>query len=484
MTEFGKDATGEVDDAVRLELGEAGALLLVAKDYQVDIAFLQVPNAFTIQIGSGSTALSLMKRYPMNTQFRLYIGPVCQFVGRTDGFDRGPSAATDISIVGRDILGRMLKKRFPADRKFLNDTYEQLTIAAIKGAGLEPYTLTIDDAAQRAATTGTPIVEKVTIEKDVDLNTIFALDTTRLPQQNIDLNFVPFDYIPPKIKIVENRFKGYKNDNPIEAKLGESYYEWLKKQLEKAGLFIRAGVDAEGLEENVFLVSEPHGRQAPLYALYNRRGRKGANHVENNVISVNFKDHSTARYAKYIVVGQGGTGKDGRKEVRGEYTDMEMVEMGYDEECPVNDKSCKSTEHAHFLARKMCAEARRSSKSVTYVIKRHTLALLAATSRSEAVAIDTCIQVFDDENGVEGVFWIERVRHKGSASSGRTTEITIMDPDDLVFGDGGFQRGIKQKNKMFGRRRKQIEQPAEEADAVVDTTAPDTTDADALTDSL
>jgi hypothetical protein len=478
MAEFGKDATGDVDDAVRIELGET--VLLVAKDYQVDIAFLQVPNAFTIQIGSGSTALKLMKRYPMNTQFRLFIGPVCQFVGRTDGFDRGPSAATDISIVGRDILGRMLKKRFPADRKFLNDTYEQLTIAAIKGAGLAPYTLTVDDAAQRSATTGTPIVEQVTIEKDADLNTLFAIDSAGLTK-GVDLNFAPLDVVPPKIKIVENRFKGYKNDHPIEAKLGESYYEWLKKQLEKAGLFIRAGIDVEGLEENVFLVSEPHARQSPLYALYNRRGKKGENHTENNVKSVDFKDHSTSRYAKYIFVGLGGRGKDGRKEVRGEYVDMEMREMGYDEEYPVNDKSCKSTEHANFLARKMCAEARRSGKSITYTIKGHTLPLLLAPSRRAVVAIDTCIQIFDEENGVEGIFWIERVRHKGSANNGRVTEITVMDPDDLVFGDGGFQRGIKQKNKMFGRRRKQIEQPAvEDPTALVDTTATVGTDVGAL----
>jgi hypothetical protein len=46
------------------------------------------------------------------------------------------------------------------------------------------------------------------------------------------------------------------------------------------------------------------------------------------------------------------------------------------------------------------------------------------------------------------------VSQKAKSSAGRTTEITIMDPDDLVFGDGGFQRGIKQKNRMFGRRRR------------------------------
>ncbi len=453
MAEFGKDETGGVDDAIRLELGDLGTKLLVAKDYQVDIAFLQVPNAFTIQLGSGSTALALMQRYPMNTPFRLFIGPVCQFVGRTDGFDRGSSKATEVAISGRDILGKMLKHRVPADRKFLNDTYEQLVKAALKGAELEPYTLTLDDAAQRAATTGTPIIEKVTIEKDADINTLFAIDSAGFAT-GVDLNFAPLDITPPKVKVVENRFKGYKNDNPIEAKLGESWYEWAKKQLEKAGLFLRAGVDPEGIEENVFVVSEPHGRQSPLYAIYNRRGRKGENHQENNVLAVRFKDHSTARYSRYVVIGQGGTGKDGRKEVRGEFVDQEMLDMGFTEVLPVLDKTCKSMEHASFLARKMCAEARRQGKHVTYTIKGHTLPIISAPNRRAVVAPDTCIQVLDEENGVDGVFWIERVSHRGNANSGRTTEITIMDPDDLVFGDGGFQRGIKQKAKMFGRRKK------------------------------
>lgn len=453
MAEFAKDSTGDIDDAVRLELGEAGTQLFIAKEYAVDMAFLQVPCAFTVQVGSGSTALALMKRYPMNTPFRLLIGSVCQFVGRTDGFDRGASAATDISISGRDILGRMLKARVPADRKFLNDTYEQLVIAAIKGANLDPYVLTVDDAAQRAATTGTPIVEKITIEKDADINTLFALDTAGLAK-GLDLNIAPLDILPPKMKIVENRFKGYKNDNPIEAKLGESWYEWVKKQLEKGGMFLRAGVDPEGIDENVFVVSEPHGRQAPLYAIYNRRGKKGENHPQNNVLAARFKDHATGRFAKYVVIGQGGTNKEGRKEVRGEFTDQEMVDIGYTESLPHLDKTCKSTEHAQFLAQKMCAEARRQGKHVTYVIKGHTLPILAAPQRRAVVSVDTCIQVLDEENGVEGVFWIERVSHKATASGGRTTEITIMDPDDLVFGDGGFQRGIKQKNKMFGRRRR------------------------------
>jgi prophage tail gpP-like protein len=62
-------------------------------------------------------------------------------------------------------------------------------------------------------------------------------------------------------------------------------------------------------------------------------------------------------------------------------------------------------------------------------------------------APDTVVRVLDDEHGISGDFWIEGVTFRGSSSHGTTTELTLMRPEDLVFGEGEFDSGPKKKGK-------------------------------------
>ena len=55
---------------------------------------------------------------------------------------------------------------------------------------------------------------------------------------------------------------------------------------------------------------------------------------------------------------------------------------------------------------------------------------------------------------MEGVFYVERVRHGASANGPTYTDVTLMVPDDLVFGDGEFLSNATRKvtGKKWGKK--------------------------------
>lgn len=436
MADFQPEAGGGVDDAVHLFLGNQE--VLSAKDYHVDIAFLQVPNAFSISIGSGASALSLMQRFPKYTPFKLCVGPVIAFMGRTDGFQRASATATELSIVGRDAMAYLVDDHIEHDKSFNNATYDELVKYAFQYAKIPGGTsLTYDSAAHILAVTGQPVFASKTTTTSV----LVEAGTTEFGDV---LRY--HDDVSTTIQVMT----GFRSDKPIQFKAGTTWYAALKKELDRGGVFLRAGIDAEGIEELTFLLSKPDGLQPPLYGIINQRGAvKNANLV--TCFQPKLKDVATGRYATYIVYGRAGGGTTSRKRVVGRFDDPEMLDAGYDKRWVHVDEQVKSDQHAEYLARKQCAEDRRKERAFAYSVKGHTLPMLKDPSRRVVIAPDTTIFLQDDEHGMKGVFWIERVSYMGSGG-GRTTEMTLMAPEDLVFGDGDFSRAVKRGKSILGRK--------------------------------
>jgi prophage tail gpP-like protein len=442
MVDFLTNDDGSIDDRVRLHLG--GNELLIAKDYEVSCRFFEVPNAFSINVGSAQTSLELMKAFPPNTLFRLAIGPVFQFTGRTDGFERSSTAATELAIRGRDCLARLVDNHILADRSFTHATFEEITRAAIEDAGIKGYSLIFDLNAQRQAVAGTPIVktyeftvgpfvgpEALTVGSGINYGILAREDTTTITV-----------------------LKGYKADKPIEMKFGETDFAFLKKELDRGGVFLRAAVDPDGADEFVFQLGAPDGQQAPLYGLINQRGPNPSKNY-SNVFPPKLSNMVTGRHAAYHLEGTAGSDKDGRKKVFASFIDEEMVAQGHVKAWAKKDTTVKSVQHALYLCKKECSEARRKGRSFTYPMRGHTLPLLKNPSRRAIVVPDTTIYVKDDEYGIDGVFWIEGCNYRGSSDNGTTTELTLMLPEDLIFGDGDFTRGKRDKKaKVFGKRKR------------------------------
>lgn len=446
------------EDVVELVLN--GETVLTVKEYSIQVYFLMTPNKFSIKIGSGTTALELLRRYPPGTPFAVKINGVYQFMGRTDGSERPAGEATELQISGRDRMAALLDDDILHDKTFNSATFKTLAEAAITGAGATPFTLTTDAAGHRAAVVGSPVLKDVQVKTKVeallDLNQVYGLDTSGFPP-NTDLNFAPLD-IQSKSEITvmvdgfktEKRITGFKAEKPIEWKAGESWYAALNRELARAGLFLRAGIDPNGKNENVFLLSEPSAAQTPIFGFVNTRGSKPIDNYVN-VQPPGISDMTTGRSAEYIVRGRTGSQKDGRKQIEAIFVDEEMKALGFRTHDVHVDKEVKTLSQAQYLARKRCAEARRTNRAFTYVIPgRHTAPLLHDPSKRAVVVPDICVALKDDEYGLDGVFWVERVHHKASANGPTGTEVTLMVPDDLVFGDGLFLPGSTPK--VLGRR--------------------------------
>lgn len=452
MASFGTLKDGATDDLVRLVLDDKQ--VMVAKDYQVDIAYFEQPNAYSIHIGSGATALSLMKAFPKNTRFQLSVGNVVSFSGRTDGFSRMNAQATELVITGRDAMALLVDDYIEHDKVFNNGTFYDVTkyaldhVAGIKDKG-QGWSLTYDDASYRAAVTGTPIVKTVTETKNAKVSEIFAYDRGNVPVDALD--YAPLTY-QPTYEVTRTLITGFRADKPLVLKAGETWFHQLKKEHDRGGIFMRAGVDPEGQDEFVYLLSAPNGSQPPLYGIINQRGAaKSANLV--NCFQPKLKDNAAGRHARYLVYGRVGGDKASRKRIRGEFADPEMVEAGYTKRWVKVDETVKSDQHATYLAKKQCAFDRRKERSFAYSFRGHTLPMLRDPKRRAVVVPDTTLFLKDDEHGMEGVFWIERVSYHGSTQNGCFTELTLMLPEDLVFGDGDFSRALKKKKSIFGKRK-------------------------------
>jgi prophage tail gpP-like protein len=445
------------EDVVELALN--GETVLIAKEYDISIAFLQVPNAFSIVIGSGATAVDLMRRYPARTPFVLRINGVVQFMGRTDGFRRRRGEATELEIVGRDALAQLLSDEIQHDRSFSSATFEELAQAAFKGAGYEGVSIVYDASAHRKAVTGTPILEPYKVKNTITSGPIGTQSTTQeiVP---IATDGSAYDVanvrqgvtvVSTEVQEMRQRCTGFKAEKPIEWKAGTSYFNALNKDLSRGGIFLRAGVDPEGQDPNVFLLGEPNAAQPPLFGLLRSFDvNPPANLV--NVLPPAIDDVSVGRHAHYIVRGRTGGGKDGKQQIEAIFDDKDMIDAGYTTHRVVVDENAKTKKQAEYMARKLCAEARRGNRVFTYIVpRRHTLLLLADASRRAIPNPDVMVSLRDDEHGLEGDFWVERVRFRASANGGTFTDITLMVPDDLVFGEGEFYTSGKKKRKVFGR---------------------------------
>lgn len=439
---------GSPDDSVQLVINNETVVL--AKSYRVSIHYLQVPAKFTISVGSGNLAKEIYAKYPPGSPFVLYVGGVAQFQGVLDEVRRGNPGATEVVLSGRDAMAHLVDDHLREDKSFTHSSYEDLVKAALNGSGAEPYALFYDPNAARLAVAGKPITETVKVQVgEINPNDLRVLAVEPVPGQ--DLRYSPLD-IDLRLFNDVTRIKGYKCENPIEWKAGQTWYACLKKELDRAGLMLRASVDPEGLDAYNFILAAPVVSK-PVFGLLHLRGeRRFANFA--TVYPPQYRNSVVGRFAHYRILGRAGGGKNGRKQVEGTYTDEEMVALGFDwKHFVTKDDYAKTTDHATYLARRAAAEHRRTNWELVYPVKGHVAPLFEDPAQFAVWGIDNIVRVKDEENGIEGDYWIEGVEMFGGAD-GTKTEINLMRPEDLVFGQDQFDTGPKIKKKPGFKRRR------------------------------
>ncbi|WP_394847406.1 hypothetical protein LZC95_08065 [Pendulispora brunnea] len=402
--------TGGIDDRVRLELG--GQEIVVAESYEVRAGILSQPAAFSIRLGHGSVIAQLIKRYPPKTPFKLYIGDVQQQTGETDGFRaEGTSGATQLTIRGRDSLAPLHDSYVENEKSYLDSTFSELVRSALRDVGLDPARLQTSARADRSIRAGVPIKE-LSEPRTVDQIALSPEGGTAPAGQT---NFAA----------------------SIQTKLGERWYDFVRRYLDRGGLFLWSGVDGG------YILSQPNAHQKPVYRIIRRRGQHD-NGV--NVTYAEYANETTHRHSTVVVYGRGGGRKYGRTKAKGAFVDDEMFngfrqhaeaaggpdETGYRRAIVLRDNNVGTVGQAEFLALRKLAEERRAGWSVVYKLAGHTTPTIQGGGRA-VWTFDSIVEVDDDEFALHGTYYIESVEY-ARGSDGTTTTVRLMRPEDLIFG--------------------------------------------------
>jgi prophage tail gpP-like protein len=198
-------------------------------------------------------------------------------------------------------------------------------------------------------------------------------------------------------------------------------------------LWTAAEIDENG--NPTFVLSEPNGQQAPIAKL--TQSETNAYNVartghEVSILTGKLHNDTKPRFSEAVVHSRGGGKKFGRTKGKGDFSDPEMLALGYDRPIVMKDVDCQNEKQAEFMARRRIAEGRRSGNSLSYTVSGHTF---AAIGGGRGVwAPDTVVDVDDDRLGVKGLFWIESV-HFSRSTDQTVTNLTLQRPEDLLFGD-------------------------------------------------
>jgi prophage tail gpP-like protein len=393
MPEQTSNDLGNVNDVVTLRLG--GRELLISESYDVRMSFFRQPSVFALRTGWGGTTLELLDKYPPNTPFSLEIGGRLQFTGRLDAVNAEQSSgATEITFHGRDDLAPLHDSMANAERSFDKATYVEMVDQLLTDAGIGDYTLFFSDEANIARKTG---VSSVSGSK------VFGRSTTAANSA---------------------KKKGG------QLKVGERRYEFLKKELDRGGLFLMAGADFG--DGPTFILTQPNTDDPPRYRILRERGLL---RDKVNVTSASFKNDVAKRFAAYTIFGRSAD-KNNKTPVSATILDEEMIGYGFTAAArtyTARVDTCTSIDEAQKLAWRERAENRREGYVVNYTVAGHSIPALNGRTRNDRAvwAVNTVVDVFDREYGIYENMWITDVQFQRDGS-GTRTGLTLVSASDWV----------------------------------------------------
>lgn len=401
MATFKPDSRGSIDDRVRLVAG--GREIMVAQSYEFASSIMTQPAAFSLRTGHGDVARELLEQFKPGTDVELWIGERRQCVGRIDDQEGGGYEATVVGLKGRDLLATLHDADITADRSFRDATLAQIVEAALKDVGLGHVTVVSSNEANRNKRVGVRIRQKAKEPEQPPAQRTVAEIIAGAGEASQAAAAGPIHYV-------------------AQARAGETWYAFLKRYLDRAGLFLWAA------EDGALVLAEPTVEQSPFARLVRRRG---AVWNEVNVLRASFRNGTSTRISKAIVYGRGGGFKFGRSKSRVEIEDAEMVAYGIHRPRVIRDENVRTQAQAEHAARRALAESARAGWQLRYTVAGHTT---PAIGGGRAVwAPDTIVEVDDDELGLEGLFYLESCVYRRAPET--TTELVLMRPEHLIFGE-------------------------------------------------
>lgn len=407
----------------------------IVSNYDVAAGVFEVPAAFSFQVGHSRLLTELIYNYCEFTPFELYVNDVRVMQGEIDDLKGVGSEGSELLITGRDRLARLLDTELPADRSFSEETFTSLTEKALAEVGLGDASLESNNLANRKAITGKYKIEQIVNPSEESTDEQVA-------------------------QTIQKRTKVVHKSLVMEA--GTSWWDFLVTLYQRGGLFLWADVFGG------FVLSQPNGKQPPLYRIVRRRNETGWD--VNFTGQPEFSRTARPRYSEFHVGGRKGSGTNGRDYAFKKQLDDEMVELlnpdpanrangGKRKKIKVyRDDKIKTPEQAAFLALRKMAQSRRDGFTLAYTIPGHTLPALNSGGRL-VVQPETTVHVVDEVLGIDEVMYIDDCQYHRQPQS--STRVSVMRTRDLLFGDEDLLAPPPAKKKSAVRMgRTEVFRPA------------------------
>lgn len=386
---------GDTNDVVTLEV--AGQVIANAESYEVNTSVFEQPASFSMAIGTQNNAADELRKVPPRTPFVIKINGAKQQTGwvGSPGTDGSGDSGTLIVVNGRDMMAPIHDMFIASEKSFQDASYLALAGAIKDLAGVPGLVISTSNGKNRNMMTGTKV------------HTYKEPETVQ--------------------EILEDAGQDGVVYRTITAKLGERGYHFLKRYLDRVGLFFWCTGDGN------FILSEPNAHQKPTWKIVRRRGQTSD---ETAILGHSYRNNSDPpRYSECRVYTRGGGRLKGRGVLKGLFEDQEMIDWGFQRPLVVRDVKGTTASQAAFLARRKLAEGRRSAWHFAYTMAGHSFPTVVngqPTGPRAVWAPDTLVSVHDEEIGIFGDFYLGDVSH--SFSSGTTSKIKLMRPGDLFYG--------------------------------------------------
>lgn len=358
--------------------------VVICEAYDVACGVFTQPAAFSLTLGHGGSIAEIMRLVVPRTGFQLKIGDTLVQSGYIDGYEAGGEAAI-VNIHGRDLLQEVHDSFTPIERTFDETSYVEFVRSVFTHAGLgTPDVRFTDDGIRKAMAQGKPLPAPALAREEKKIS------------------------------------------KPVTMKLGDRYFDLIKRVLDRAGLFMIMAPDGR------ILLTAPNPNITALYRLVH--APKGP--IHGNVVDFHFVWNTVDRVTRYVVYARGGGKKLGAIKVYGEYPDTEMFKLGYRRSHTFRDWNVQTNEQAEIMARRRIAEERRKGWQLNVTVAGHRTKLLG-TDDWVVWRPDTMVRFDSDELDMHDIFYIEDVHYRRS-QAGTRTELRLIRREDLDFGYEGL----------------------------------------------
>jgi prophage tail gpP-like protein len=428
---------GSAEDCLHIRLGELNFVL--TEHYEVKISFFQQPAAFTLRLGpkliSGENPNARRERLIADvlaaarpgTEFELSVqrpdgNRVVVQSGRLDARGSPSAEHLQVELKGRDWMAPLFDSYIEEEVSFTEKTYYDLTRKILDLVGLKET-------------------------KDAAGNTRFGLITT--PDNAKRINASRRQRSKGNTELIRQTETGATSGTgtlvlkTLKAKLGTRYYDFLQDAYKLAALSLYA------TGEGNFVLTRPNIDQDPAFLFVRsvQPVQDGVRVEDSNILSHAYQDDTTQRHSAIVVYGRSGGGKAGRNGYRGEVTDHEMVDYGFNKKQTVHDEDVKSNAECEYVARKMIAEERRNGWRLSYTVAGHTMPSLQNAAGRAIFGPDMIGRAEDDQLDIHANLWLDNITF--SRGPDAKTTVDLCWPNDLQLEPPPTPAVPKPSKKVF-----------------------------------